>query len=316
MTNPQDSLAYYEERYECLGCWIAAPGVRYTLGSKEHRVCRFCGKTRPEVTFRKDAHVIPQALGNRSILSYYECDVCNESFGNGIENDLGNWSKPIRTMLRISGQNGVPTSKKPGQDPGWRVEGGPESLEITAYEEDPIFEVDEELKKVKVTLTRDPYTPVGVLKAFVRIGLTLMPESELAAFPDILAWIMSRDHANSPFNALSIVHSGVSGPMPNDRIAAVLMRRKPTFSGGYFSFLSLTYGNESFQVPLFSEQYDSHLNNSSWKEPPFPAIWETRERAQKTQRSILDLSGRNVTRDESFSVTFSFDNFSRLNTPG
>jgi hypothetical protein len=58
-------------------------------------------------------------LGNKSVESTYECDACNEIFGKGIENDLGNWSKPMRTLARIRGKSGVPTIKKTGDAPGW-----------------------------------------------------------------------------------------------------------------------------------------------------------------------------------------------------
>lgn len=40
----------------------------------------------------------------------------------GIENHLGDWTKPMRTLSRIKGRSGVPTFKKRGPDIGWRVE--------------------------------------------------------------------------------------------------------------------------------------------------------------------------------------------------
>jgi len=48
-------------------------------------------------------------LVNKSLFTAYECDMCNDDFGKGIEQDLGNWSKPKRTMARIRGKSGVPT---------------------------------------------------------------------------------------------------------------------------------------------------------------------------------------------------------------
>src|SRR5258706_1693929 len=67
----------------------------------DHKVCRFCGKHSPIVKFRTDAHVIPQSIGNRYLLSYFECDTCNHFFGNKYENSLTNFFSHLRPFARI-----------------------------------------------------------------------------------------------------------------------------------------------------------------------------------------------------------------------
>jgi hypothetical protein len=49
--------------------------------NKSERKCRFCGKSNPEVSFKKKAHLIPEFLGNKMLLSDFECDSCNYEFG-------------------------------------------------------------------------------------------------------------------------------------------------------------------------------------------------------------------------------------------
>jgi hypothetical protein len=49
----------------------------------------FCGEISPEVTFKLEAHALPEALGNKSLTTTHECDACNQGFGRGIENDFG-----------------------------------------------------------------------------------------------------------------------------------------------------------------------------------------------------------------------------------
>jgi hypothetical protein len=51
----------------------------------------FCGESSPEDTFKLEAHALPEALGNKSLTTTYECDACNQGFGRGIENDFGHW---------------------------------------------------------------------------------------------------------------------------------------------------------------------------------------------------------------------------------
>lgn len=42
--------------------------------------CIWCGKTKPEVTFRSEPHIIPEALGGKEI-GVDGCDQCNSYFG-------------------------------------------------------------------------------------------------------------------------------------------------------------------------------------------------------------------------------------------
>jgi hypothetical protein len=115
----EKTLAFYDQNYECIVNWILLPGNKIMLGSKDDgQGCRFCDKRSPEVTFRLDAHAIPESLGNKGLFSAYECDICNQFFGKGIENDFGNWSKPIRTFARIRGKKGSLPSKERGLTDG------------------------------------------------------------------------------------------------------------------------------------------------------------------------------------------------------
>lgn len=69
--------AFYSQRYQWLGPLCLRPGMeKIVLGDTENRTCRFCGLHEPRVTFRHEAHAIPEALGNRSIFTNYECDSC------------------------------------------------------------------------------------------------------------------------------------------------------------------------------------------------------------------------------------------------
>jgi hypothetical protein len=172
----QDEAAchFYDTRYDFVFRRLFERSEKHELGDRVNRQCRFCGKKSPEVTFGSVAHAIPEALGNRGLTTTYECDACNNLFGRGIEDDLGKWTMPVRTMARIRGKKGVPTPRERAEG-GWRVEFKDGRLEVKSYEDNPIYEVDDANKRVVFTLRRDPYTPVAVMKAFVKIGMTFSP---------------------------------------------------------------------------------------------------------------------------------------------
>ena len=75
LTPVEEAFTFYDDHYDGLGQWILQPGKKFFLGDKANRQCRFCEKRSPEVTFRKKAHAIPELLGNKSLITYYECDV-------------------------------------------------------------------------------------------------------------------------------------------------------------------------------------------------------------------------------------------------
>ena len=49
---------------------------RANLGTRTPPTCRFCSTPSPK--FKSDSHVIPAALGNRSLFSLEECHTCND----------------------------------------------------------------------------------------------------------------------------------------------------------------------------------------------------------------------------------------------
>ncbi len=75
------------------------------------KVCRFCGKAFPNVKFRTDAHVIPQSIGNRYLLSHFECDTCNHFLGDKYENSFTNFFSHLRPFARIENKNRRKKSK-------------------------------------------------------------------------------------------------------------------------------------------------------------------------------------------------------------
>jgi len=302
------SLIFYQDTYEKIGFWWMRRGHSECLGEKGVRVCRFCRKTKPEVTFSKKAHVVPQSLGNRGLISYYECDPCNEMFGGGIENDLGNWTKPARTMLRIQGQNGIP--KLVGRKgASWRIEGGAKGgLAISAHRDHMPHAVDGEKKAITFDLPRDPYTPAAVMKAFVRIGLTLMPESELANFEAAMEWIQDPDHGVRTIGGSAIYQTMHPGPLPNDQLQASLLRRADDQAPFPYMFLILSFANQAYQVPLTSRDRDAHLQGQNIVMPIFPTSTSlNRNKYGHPRTKPIDLAMTTEVRDDKMKIVMRYD---------
>ena len=183
------AINFYERNYR-LACFytLSKDSKRINLEDAGRQRCRFCGRQSPEVSFKLEAHAIPQLLGNNKLFSRYECDTCNTFFGNGIENDYGNWSKPMRTLTGRKGKNGVPTHKG-GGDTGWRLERINNHFYINAGENEHNrpFVASEDYRVIDFALKCDPHRPIAVHKAFVKMALSILPETELPNFRQALA---------------------------------------------------------------------------------------------------------------------------------
>jgi hypothetical protein len=304
----ENALKFYDEHFECIATAMLTPGQKQVLGDPKNKKCRFCGKAEPEVSFRKEAHAIPESLGNKSLATNYECDDCNQAFGAGIEDSFGKWSKPMRMMARIRGKNGVPTIKK-GSQGGWRIDYKNDTFAISQIEgEDPVLEVDEGQKTITFKLPREPYIPVAVLKAFVKMALTIMPEEELPNFKTALSWICEKDHTKGflPSGAYPVLGTFVPGPMPNDKIALFLYRRRGEVSAAPYAFFVLGYGNEAFQVLIPSPERDPVGISVTMPAFPNPRDIAPSEHGQAKVRPI-DLTGRDVVKGEVVTVQSQYE---------
>lgn len=68
---------------------------------KPMRVCRFCGRSMPDVTFKDGAHAIQDSMGNKLLKCLEECDDCNHEL-NWIEDSFLRLMDFSRSMYGIS----------------------------------------------------------------------------------------------------------------------------------------------------------------------------------------------------------------------
>ena len=107
-------IAFYDKHYQIAICLPLVSKTPIKLCDNENvgeRKCRFCGKSKPEVSFRNTAHAIPEFLGNKSLISMNECDICNEFFANEYEDHLAKWFGPARSLCQMRGKKGTPKYK-------------------------------------------------------------------------------------------------------------------------------------------------------------------------------------------------------------
>lgn len=136
------------------------------------------------MSFKKVAHSISEALGNKTIITNDECDTCNEKFGQGIETDLINYLNFFRVFFGVRGKSGVPKLKG-------------KNFEITNNEAIEIIQrlSDKELKdsisnNFEFRLeTKQNVTKQNIYKALVKYAISVIDRRYIVNFKKTIAWI-------------------------------------------------------------------------------------------------------------------------------
>lgn len=147
---------------------------------KSERKCRFCGQSMPQVTFEKKSHAISEALGNKKVWCLEECDCCNEYFGKTIERDIINLFSPYRSLYKVKGKEGVPTTK------GKNFKISEELFSFTLP-----FDNTEDLKNKTFVLDTSnyKYIPQNVYRCLCKYALSVVNRKLLNKYDDTLLWI-------------------------------------------------------------------------------------------------------------------------------
>lgn len=160
------------------------------MGSKTPpRHCKFCGRIHPNISFKKDAHVIPAAFGNRRFFSYEECDECNDK-GSVIENDLANFLTLERQLSFIPARQGTPKYRHPEKKSFMKSSIEKHALHLHMFEgenELKIKKVDKNKRELSVQLP--PYRLTSISKALGRMAIFISSHLENLPIEQTLKWI-------------------------------------------------------------------------------------------------------------------------------
>ncbi|HQM00918.1 MAG TPA: HNH endonuclease [Ruminococcus flavefaciens] len=268
---------------------------------KEKRHCLFCGRNAPEVKFSKIAHAVSESIGNKSLFSHFECNQCNEAFGELFEDSLGKYLLPFKIISQIYGKkNRLIAKDKPHDE---QISFG--TYQIQLNKNVPVFE-DISAKGLiienpsadiltmtdegfKLNIPRQHYIPELVYCAFLKMAYSLLPLELYTNYVKKFVEIHQLSLKDSEcFNAeekeqyiKNLPNCGVfsfaSGINPYDGVNVYLLQRKNNNMNHPLLLFYIQMGNFSFAIPVLS---DNEIGN--FKMPNFTVN-------KNEQYSILDL---------------------------
>lgn len=282
------------------------------LKPKKERICRFCGLDYSQTAFKNQPHIISELLGNKYLVSDFECDICNGIFSK-YENDLACFLGMSRTFLGVKNkENKFPTFKSPGDMLiARRMEfyGVKDGIKISINElAKNILNIDDKVGRTEIKYQKQRYIPIKVYKALLKIALSIIPENYVADYQyafkylfhsnDKLSDIAKIAHYELPYNHL------VANP-----ICFLFKKLEPANRITNHVF-ALYFQNHIFEfpIPLCKVDIDNNLYNGIPYSIPLcpPLLFSKPDLEAKYYRSIKDLSSNEPVNEEE-TITFSFD---------
>jgi len=287
---------YYQKNYKLITHYILTGKGKEYIGDRNKKVCRFCKKSFPYVTFKNKAHAFPEYIGNTILFSNDECDICNKKFGEHHETHLGNYLLPDRAALGIKKKSRKPTFKINYNHS--KIFLGKHQLKIMDTPEKRVYKINEEKKEIEIEFERKAYIPRAVFKCLAKMAISIAPEVELPFLKDTIDWINNIDYGNDnchPSSEFKILF--IRFPRRLGGIEAYLYKRKrDDFQSPYMIF-GILFSDLFFQIVLPFTQKDYHLINKT------------------TEYRILPLSRLNLRGHPDLgSPEIEYENFSSINT--
>lgn len=211
------------ELYECVSdvAWALDPTVyemqeEWRLGETiVPRRCSFCGKTELDsATFKSIAHAIPENLGNKRVISYEECDICNGKYSE-CELHIAKMFSVERIFSGARGKDGPteavagPYMSLHGQGVGYPI-----CLKIDS-ENNPIRYVGTNTLEFSVDAIQ--FRPVLALRSLLHSVWLVIPPEKRNSLESIRVLAMG-ENISYPFDYIMVVSPGAPPAMGRLRV--------------------------------------------------------------------------------------------------
>ncbi len=303
----QGMIKFYEENYYLTTPLLLNSGRKLYIGNKTKRECRFCGEKDPS-KFKLEAHAFPELIGNKELISYSECDVCNDRFNRTCEDHLAKYTLLERAITQVKGKKGIPSFKSHSKQS--RIDSTDKRIEIIYHPDDNFIELDLNNNRVKIQAYRQPYIPRSVFKCLVKMGVSILPDNELPHFTDTLNWLLIQNPVDDPVKAegpFGTICSFTPGPKPFPWTVATLLKRKNDTADLPYMIFFVAFSNFTFQIALPFSNKDQHLICKQLTLPVFPNIYHDGTAAGKVRYSAVNFALNDYVRSESDHLYLHYD---------
>ncbi|MFP5270992.1 HNH endonuclease [Coleofasciculus sp.] len=301
----KNQIDFYQKNYLTLAEYHLSSGKKVYFGDRKNRKCRFCGKNSGDTTFNMLAHALPEFIGNKTLISNDECDICNERFSRTIEDHFAKSLGLPRTLNQIRGKKGVPSFK----DKNLRIDhklSEPNLILAPDQQDDRIVVLLEDTRQISLEAKSQPYVPIAIYKCLTKMAISIMPEPELLHFEEAKQWINMETHNSESLNyPLKCYLAFTDEVKPFDgNIHTFLLKRKNTTDPVPYMIYIVAFGTCFFQIVVPCPKLDHKDKPISleW----FPLAPYTSYPYGEYKYEIRDLSSNEEVKD-TFEISWKYE---------
>lgn len=293
-----------ETSYNIIVCYHLNEHKQIMLsdGDKPQK-CRFCGREFPDVTFKKIAHAISHMVGNRVLKSDYEYDMCNQFFST-YETEYSSYMNLYHTMFMVHGKGGIPKYKLSHKENSKIEIENDNTIKINIQEgEEPLI-VWEEIDKANNTIEikgKRTYTPQNVLKALVKMALTIIPKDELQNLSNTKNWLMGK---SSEGCILPVCLRFYRNPLLFTSVM-IFKKKDSIYTPLPHYVFCLAYRNIVIQMPIPMVDLDIQFKGKKFEFPLIPTPLD--EYSRPLVSTQIDLSGKEKVKGEVVSIGLKYE---------
>lgn len=235
-------------------------------------ICRYCGENNRKFFKFENSHTFPEFTGNKWIFSKDECTECNQLFSL-YENELANQGHVMRTLL------GTKTKKKKStkyKNKAFQLQRHETGFEMDIFHNPDIqsdrkkyggiihrYDFIEQEDNSIVSIPQMKFIPFYLSKCLAKIGLAIMPDSELngSEFSELKRWLLTTDNfpkgQESPLNYVYTLNL----PLADRKPLLLLYKKKDEYRNVPMPTYSLffSYGSVMFQIFLSNCESDNWI---------------------------------------------------------
>jgi len=243
-----------------------SPDKREERPPVKGRVCRFCKQSFPKVRFKKWAHIIPELLGNKNLVSFDECDECNSIFSK-YEVQLARFMGLDRTLFQTNAKKGVPkfNTVENGFTANVTDDLGLTNIVELVDNSGEHFKINQDTGNTEIRYQKASYIPIKVYKAMLKIAINLLPKNELIHYHSVIKMILT-DKFDNILAQCAVVRKYSFDEHFN--VHAYLFKNRGN-RGLPSHIFQLVFENTSFQFFIPFSDLDLHLYNGIPMTPIF-----------------------------------------------
>lgn len=287
----KDEMDQFLKSYELIDFVIPPDKAMRKLKPRLQRQCRYCGKNGKDTKFRMEAHLIPRLLGNRYLISDFECDTCNGRFST-YESNLTQMLGLTKIVFGLSDEKEKSSYTSKGKSLRADTLGLPDQQKgVLLSDEDGtnIFH-DMETAQTLVDYTKGAYIPLYVYRALLKTALGLVPKEEVRKYRYAFDFLFQD---NPPQEHLSVCKVHFDEIHRDYTVHCYLFKRISDTERLPSHIFKLYYRNMIFQffIPFYLSDipliYDGQPCTPIWCPPIF---FQPASERETYRRYIRDLS--------------------------